>query len=304
MSSMVVVTLSYRPDFERFERLHKSVLAHTPDSVMHCVIVPQRDYSLFSRLSGPRLTVWPEPKLLPKGFIATGGLSALAGKIPAWPGTLRCSAVNLRHPWPPIRGWVLQQVLKFAACTAVEADSVVIIDSDVVLVRDIETGDFQRSGTIRLYENPNAITADMERHMAWTHTAHRLLGLPAPGPAPHPDYIGGIVSWDPRIVAACLERVEQVAGCSWGTAIGRELHISEFILYGTYVAHFGTQAQQGFVRPQTLCHSYWKPSPMTEQDAQDFLAAFPAGDLAVHVQSNSGTALKLVDELVNELSGR
>ena len=241
---------------------------------------------------------------MPAGFVATDSLSAVAGKIPGWPSTLRCSAVNLRHPWPPIRGWVLQQLLKLSASMVLGAEAIVVIDSDVVLVRDVEIGHFQRDEIVRLYEKPGAISTDMTRHMDWTHTAHRLLGIPDAGMALYPDYIGGIVSWDPRIVAMCLDRVEKIAGCSWGTAIGRELHFSEFILYGTYLSHFGTSAQRGFVGSRTLCHSYWKPSPMTQDDKDQFVGSFTDRDLAVHIQSNSGTAAGLVHEVVIELSRR
>lgn len=302
MTSIALLTLSYRPDFERFRRLHDSVREHTAEDVMHHVVVPRRDHAIFGELAGPRLKVWRESELLPAGFLPTDTLSSFAAKVPGWPGTLRCSAVNVRHPWPPIRGWVLQQLLKLSACPVLGVDAVIIVDSDVVLVRKLKAGDFHQAGAVRLFEHPGAIAPGMERHVAWTRTAHRLLGLPPPGPAPFPDYIGGIVSWDPGIVADCLKKIEEVSGRSWGTAIGRELHFSEFILYGTYLRHFGTPGELRFVRPATLCHSYWKPSPMSAQDAETFVQSFTDEDVAVHVQSNSGTALELVDDIVKGLS--
>ena len=95
---------------------------------------------------------------------------------------------------------------------------------------------------MRLYEKPGAVTAGMDRHVLWTRTAHRLLGLPAPESEVHPDYVAGIVTWDPELLAACLARIELVTGTSWASAVGSQLHFSEFILYGTFVRHFGTEA--------------------------------------------------------------
>lgn len=290
MNTIAILTPSFRPDFERLVKLHESVLEFTDSSVTHHVIVPRRDLPLFMALESPRLRVWSESDFLPAGFIATDGLAAVVKRMRFLPSMVRFSALNLRRPWPPVRGWVLQQVLKLSAAPKLGARAVVIIDSDVVLVRPMPAALFLRSGTVRLFEMPNAITGDMDRHVTWTRTAHRLLGLPDPAGPAYPDYVGGIVTWDPELVSACLARVEEVTGKSWATAIAAQLHFSEFILYGTYVRHFGSEQQVAFTEPSTLCHSYWDPAPLTGARVDRFIAAFGPTDIAVHIQSNSVTS--------------
>lgn len=304
VDTMAILTPSYLPDLQSFIRLHQSVLSTTDNRTRHHVIVPKRDYAAFTTIGSPRLDVWCEADFLPSGFVATDALAALRRRIPVLPRTINCSAVNLRRPWPPVRGWILQQILKLSAATQLNSDVVVIIDSDVVLVRQMPVETYVRNGAVRLYEKPGGITAGLDRHMRWTRTAHELLGLPwSPEPS-FPDYVGGIVSWDPEVVRGCLARIEQVSGSGWAGTVARRLHFSEFILYGTYVRHFGTESQRSFREPSTLCHSYWSPTPLLGQDAEAFVAAYSPADLAVHVQSNSGTPHQVIDAVLAGLAGR
>jgi hypothetical protein len=127
----------------------------------------------------------------------------------------------------------------------------------------------------------------MERHTKWEATSARLLGIPPP--AEHADYIAGLVTWDPALVAGCLARVDSVTGGGWASAVGSELHFSEFMLYGSFVNALGTSTQNSFVSDRTLCHSYWEPAPMSMEEAIRFVDALPEDDVAVHVQSNSRT---------------
>lgn len=304
MTSIGILTPSYRPDYDRLVRLHESVLEFTDESVLHHVIVPRRDLALFRELESSRLRVWAEADFLPTGFIATDGLAAMVKKAHLLPAALRFGALNLRRPWPPVRGWVLQQLLKLSASTKLGVSAVVIIDSDVALLRAMPAELFIRDGAVRLYEKPESITRAMNRHVMWTRTAHRLLGLPAPESSTHPDYVAGIVTWDPELVTGCLARIEKVSGRSWATAIGAELHFSEFILYGTYVQHFGSEQQRSFCQPSTLCHSYWESAPMTASGVEQFIAGFGPADVAVHIQSNSNTSEETSRQLFEALRSK
>jgi hypothetical protein len=127
----------------------------------------------------------------------------------------------------------------------------------------------------------------MERHTRWEATAARLLGIPAP--AEHADYIAGLVTWDPALVEGCLARVDSLTGSGWASAVGSELHFSEFMLYGTFVHALGTPKQNSFVSDRTLCHSWWEPSPLSMDQAIRFVDELSEDDVAVHVQSNSRT---------------
>lgn len=304
MKSIAILTPSYLPDLQSFVRLHESVLRCTEVETRHHVIVPRRDLEAFREIRSPRLQVWAESDFLPASFRPTDRLAALRRRLPILPSTINCSAINLRRPWPPVRGWILQQILKLSAATELQSDAVVIIDSDVILLRPMPAATYFQDDTVRLYEKPGAVTADLERHKRWTRTAYDLLGIPWQGEPSFPDYVGGIVSWDPNVVRDCRQRIESVTESDWATAVAGCLHFSEFILYGTYLRHFGTEGQLSFRGSSTLCHSYWSPSPLVGRGADSFLSAYDPRDLAVHVQSNSGTSQDVIDRIVAELASR
>src|SRR5215469_13511811 len=99
MARMAVITPSFAPDFELCVALNRSVLQNSLDTVHHHIIVPRSDLKLFARLAGPRTHIRCEADFLPRGFV----------RVP-----LSKFTVNLGRPFPPVRGWILQQVIKLA----------------------------------------------------------------------------------------------------------------------------------------------------------------------------------------------
>lgn len=300
-NTMAVVTPSYRPDFERFRRLHASVLRFTDDTVRHHVIVPSVDVALYRSIDSPRLTVWAYRDFLPRGIVATDRLAALARSLPFIPSTLNVSGVSRRRPWKPIRGWVLQQLVKLSAGDHVDADALAFVDSDVVVVREVHVADVIRDDAVRFYSVDGAISRSMDRHLLWCRHAHELLGVPWPDDDTFPDYVAGIVTWDPRLLHSCLARVEAVTGEPWAQAVTRYLHISEYILYGTYVRYFGTEHDRSYQTDISLAHSYWSPAPMGQAEADAFLAGFGPDHRAVHIQSTSSTDDALIRSIATHL---
>lgn len=304
MTGIAILTPSYLPDLNRFKRLHQSILRFTDEGTLHHVIVPRRDLEAFRGIGSTRLRVWSEADFIPRGFVPTDALAAFRRRIPVLPASFNCSAINLLHPWPPLRGWILQQILKLSAATQLGCHAVIVIDSDVVLVKPLTEETFIRKHVVRTYEKPGAVSAELGRHLGWTQAAYALLGIPWTEQADFPDYVGGIVSWDPQIVAGCLSRIEAVSGRDWASAVAGYLHFSEFILYGTYLRHFGTTIQRSFCEPSTLCHSYWSTVPLTDLGATAFVEAYSESDVAVHVQSNSGTSQELINRILLGLERR
>jgi hypothetical protein len=304
MSTLTVLTKSYLPDIGGFERLHESVLRFTDPEVRHDVVVPGREVAAFEavgrRLGSARLRVIAERELLPSSFVQTGMVARAVSRVGFLPAGARITAINRSRPWPPIRGWIMQQVIKLAAAAASETDVVVVIDSDVELIRPIDATTFMRDGVVRTYRRPGAITPDMVRHVEWSHTARRLLGVPDGSP-PFDDYIAGLISWDPDIVRRSTARVQEVHGQPWQTSIAGLLHFSENILYGTYLTTLATQVERSFCEDDTLCHSYWGTAPLQMSDVDAFVAGLKPSDVAVHVQSASGTSDAVLSRLLQEL---
>ena len=115
-----------------------------------------------------------------------------------------------------------------------------------------------------------------------------LLGLPAGSP-PYPDYVSSLMAWDPLIVRKLLQRMEVVTGRRWTDAIGRQLHFSEWTLYGVFVDEILGGPPRSLATEDSLCHAYWDEVPLSERSLQEFLATTGPDDVAVMISAKSRT---------------
>ncbi|GIJ27062.1 hypothetical protein Vqi01_22240 [Micromonospora qiuiae] len=275
MPRLAIITPSYAPDFELCADLHRSIQAHCVGPVQQHIIVPRRDRARFGQLAGA--LVHDVTEFLPRSM----------RKLPAVNGW-----VNLRRPFPPLRGWITQQIVKLAAAARSDADVVLLVDSDIEFVRPFGVDRFIRDGTVRFYRKPREIDARLPRHLLWHQVARNLLGLP-PAKPPFTDYVCWPAPWDPRIVRALLRRVESVTGRPWATAIGAQLHFSEEILYGVFVDEVLGAPANSYATDDMLCLGYSAEAALDEGGLAELLDQVSPDDIAVMISAKSGTPLPL-----------
>jgi hypothetical protein len=272
MVDLAVLTPSFRGDAALFADLHESVLANTAPSVVHHVVAPPSDAHLFRQYEGARCRVWTHRDLLPRSYLSVPYASGLT--------------LSVRRPWLPVRGWVVQQLMKMAGTAAIDARAVLIMDSDAVLLRELTLEQFTRDGRPWHFRRDLAVTAGMNRHLVWHQVARKLLGVSGGVSAPAPDYISPITVWDPAVVRDLMAHIADSTGRSWIDAVARELHVSEFILYGVFVDHVvgGIATFDG-----PLCHNYYGRVPLSREDARAFAEDMPATALGAMISSHSHT---------------
>jgi Family of unknown function (DUF6492) len=272
MDDLAVLTPSFRGDAGLFAELHHSVLANTPRSVVHHVVVPPEDAHLFREYEGERCRVLTHRDLLPRHCLPVPHASGLM--------------LNLRRPWPPVRGWVVQQIMKLAGTAGLDARTVLVADSDAVLVREVTLDELTQNGRLWLYRRDDAVTARMERHVRWHKVARKLLGLPGVATPPLPDYVSPIAAWDPVVVRSLTAHIEESTGRNWVDAVAGQLHVSEFVVYGLFADHI----VGGMVRRErALCHNYYERVPLGLADAVAFADEMPSDAIGVMISSHSGT---------------
>jgi hypothetical protein len=276
MTRMSIITKSFSSDFDLCANLHQSLLDYAPRSINYDIIVPRRDLWQFNQLACPRTNIRCMADLLPRSFL---------------PVRYSDFTINLRQPIPPVRGWILQQVVKLAAIAASTDDIVLVVDSDVEFVRPFGAGTFVRDGAVRFYRKPDEIGDGHPRHVIWHRVARELLGLP-PAKPPYPDYISAMVACDPAIVRKMLARVAATTGLPWATAIARQLHFSEWTLYGVFVDHFMGARATAFASEQPLCLAYYDRTPLDRDGIARFLGRLRPTDVAAMISSKSGTPLE------------
>jgi hypothetical protein len=273
--TLAVITPSYAPDLDLCGDLNASVLRYTPDDVRHYIITPARDVPLFSRLRGSRTEVLAVNDVLPRRIVTVP-------RANYW--------LNLRRPFPPIRGWMMQQLVKLQAASQLPAGRLLLVDSDVLLVRPVTAQTFVSAGRTRFYRRAAGVGGHMPRHLRWHDNARALLGLPLER-SPLPDYISAFNVWDQATVRALQAHIQRLTGRNWIDVIAAELDFSEFILYGVFVDKvLGDRAQ---VQPAAsmLCHSYWQPEPLNTAAADSFVRGLSSEDVAVMISAKSRTPL-------------
>lgn len=277
MTELAVITPTYREDAEIFADLHRSVLEFTPPDTVHHVFVPPRDKGMFAAYAGSRCRIWTVSELLPARY-----LHVRAGRAEAF--------VNARRPWMPVRGWIIQQAVKIAAAAQLDARTVLLADSDVVLVRPVRTQRFVTDGQPLLFREEKGVTADMDRHLIWHRVACRLFGLPPGPPPPLPDYISPFNFWNPAVVRAMQERIRDTTGRHWLDAFTAQLHISEFILYGVFVDEVLHASSPRPPADTTVCHNYWDRQPLDHEAAVAFAERLGPDAVAMMISAKSRTS--------------
>ena len=282
---MVVVTPSWARDLELFGDLHESVLRYFPKSVRHVVVTAERDQAAFRRFEGPRCELLCAGDILPR-------------HVKAVPRTW--ARVNLRRPAPPLRGWIVQQLVKLAIAEQLEEKVIVLADSDVVFIRPVTISTFAPHGQVRLFRKDGGVSDEMARHVRWHAVARGLLGLPPLPPPPLPDYITSPNTWDRDLVVAALRRIEYVTGRPWVTAVGRNVYFSECILYGVFADEIA-QSKASAISDDPLCHYYWDTVPLTPEAGVQWLGSIKPADVAVMIHSKSNTPMSVRRAMLAEI---
>lgn len=271
---MAFVTVSYGPDRDRCALLSRSLDALAP-SVAHWIVVDSADRDRFAGLANARTTV-----------ITTEDV------LPVWIRRLNTRTVGLRsNLWlqargKPIRGWLVQQLVKLAVAELLDADVLVHADSDVVLVRRFDVSSLvDREGHVRLCVDPDDIDARLPRHVRWHRNAERLLRIPS-APLPLPNFITSLVPWRRDNAVALLRQVERTTGRHWLRGIAGAWDISEYILYGRFVTDVLSSSGQ-FATASSLCRDYWSHAPLSDAELERLLDAVEDDEIAVSITARA-----------------
>jgi hypothetical protein len=277
--SFAICTISYAPDFERCALLARSIERFVTPPVTHYIVVDRVDFGLFRRLAGPRTKVLVTADFVPRW------LKQLPFMRRWW--------VSLKTL--PVRGWILQQAVKLALSEVLSEDVLVHVDSDVVFVRPFCLGSFVRGGLVRLYRVPG--DGRLASQAAWHRTALRLVGQP-PSDYSGARYIDNLIPWRRDNVLKLWKHLEQISGRPWIETILRQVHFSEYILYGVFVDRILAGQSGHYEDPISVSHSYWGQRPMSDVQLREFLAEIRPEHVAVMISGKAGMAVGQYEPLL------
>jgi len=142
-----------------------------------------------------------------------------------------------------------------------------------------------RDDKLMLFRAPGAGN-DPAQHR-WHRTAANVLGLPEReyfGAS----YIGSISAWRRDHLFELYERIQHTTGQNWFAALARQMHLSEYILYGIFVEFvLGEKSRHYFDAPD-ICHISWDYPMKTEADLERFFAEVRPQHVAFMLASNLG----------------
>jgi hypothetical protein len=278
MKRVAVVTPSYHRDLAWTRTLNASVLEFFPQTVKHYLVIDRRDLPLFRPLQNARTIVHTVEDVAPGGFFRVPFLKK------RW---------MLRAPVLPILGWLVQQVAKIAMASVLDEDIMVMVDSDVSFIRNVDLAMFSSpEGIARLYRRPGGILPSQANFIRWHENDCKLLGV-APDTAPMDDYVGNMISWDRKIALQMCARVESVTGEPWYVAFAKARGASEYLLYGNFVEKVIGVAGNAWIDNRSWCHTHWGRSPLDEASVRDFAQQLRVGDVAISIAGYSGTSDEL-----------
>lgn len=269
-----VMTASYVGDFDRCALLCESLDRFMQGQWHHYLLVEPRDVAIFKPLEGPRRTVISEADLFPRWLRSFPDPTAF-GRRRLW-----LSPFSV-----PLRGWHAQQIRRLALARHIDAEMLLSIDSDVVMVRAFDPSSMWSNGRMQMYRIDAGISDTMSEHHAWLAHAGHLLGLPATVTPAH-DYINTFIGWRVDTARALLDHIEATTGRNWVRAVVSSRAISECTIYGRFadeVLEGAGHAPSG----KSLCHMLWfrHTYPETLKGLEQFIRAMEPDQVAIGVQS-------------------
>ena len=281
-----IVTASYAADFDRARILCQSMDRHVSGHTRHILLVSDRDAALFRGLAGPRREIVAESEILPDWLHdLPDPLSFFRRRI--WLSTRT----------RPLRGWHVQQLRRIAIAHHADEDALFYCDSDVVFVRPFDCASLWQGRDLRLFRRDGRLDQPgHEEQIAWAKHAGNILGLPE-ADRPRHDYIATLIAWRSDSVRSMCRRISEVSGKHWVEAIASRREISECMIYGRYADEVAGSTGH-FHDATELCHIYWNGPKLDEAALRSFLEGLSQGQVAVGLQSFTGTSEELIRRIL------
>jgi hypothetical protein len=265
--SFAVVTPTYLPDLARCELLAESLDLCAPH-LPHYLIVDRRDRSAFNHLDGGKR------RLIESESLVGDWMWRLPGRKAFW--------VSLKAP--PVRGWIIQQILKIGAISAIPERTLVFCDSDTAFFRRFECDDLMIDGKVGLLDVD--FVNDSTRR--WTAVARRLLGL-SQYDGGYRNHVGNMICWNRDTVKAMQRQIETSTGMNWQVALSRTPSFSEYMVYGIFVREvLGYKVADQVPSVVPLVKSSWGAALTTDSAIDTFFADCDRRTVGVMIHSKDG----------------
>ena len=250
----------------------------------HYIIVETVDLELFRPLAGPRRTILEMEAILPKWIYHL----------------TRIPFVNNRSLWFSFRtgfmiGWHVQQLVKLEMAFQLNEEGLLYCDSDVFFVRPFEVSSLVENGKFRFFSTGLEFPEDVITNPKFSSVSAKQLGL-VKSVFPCRTYVENLVTWHRPTVLKLCAHIAQVSGKNWKVALGRNVIISEYALYGLYVDRILKGNAPVKTDHQTLCKTIWSKTQLSENELNQFCDTLEPHIVSIGVQSFAGIATERLEK--------
>jgi hypothetical protein len=232
----IIVTQSYKDDYEECKLLCESIDKFVPEKYSHFVFVDDSDRELFNNLKNSRRYILPKSIVLPKWLF----------KLP-----LKIKGHNVWiSPFTiPVRGWILQQVVKLGIFRYTCADCILNLDSEIVFIKPFREDLIIREGKLLLHRQTREW--NYHRRGQYIKSAARILNIKNDDRLWKSWYMSSNFCFTRDNLVALAGKIEHGAlFSSWELPLLNCIRFSEYMLYGLFVEHvIGIENSGHFASP-------------------------------------------------------
>jgi len=248
-ASPTLLTVTWSGDLSHFamlrESLSRSALADCP----HLVIVQSEDLPLFNQFRAPGLTLQASAEVLPAKVEARRLDARHQQRRWGRRGTILAGSLARHVGWPRwarYTGWHTQQLCKLAAAASSSTQTIVAMDSDLIVTPHAHISDFVavpselgQGQAVRCFEHWQSKEQLSRKVQHWQQSAHRLLQLPAHNEGNADAYYDTPFIFDRDAVRAMLAWLELRYQQPWWQSLidCPPRQWSEFGLYRAWLRH-------------------------------------------------------------------
>jgi Family of unknown function (DUF6492) len=291
-SRWAIITPSYRGDFERCRLLCRSMDVFVKGNWHHYIIVETVDLKLFQSLAGAQRTILEMETLLPSSF------HHLA----------RIPIINNRSLWFSwgtrfMAGWHVQQLIKMQMAFQLSEHGLLYCDSDVFFVRHFDVSALNENGQYRYFSTSVPIDEDTIPNPKYISVSARILGIKG-NAFPSATYVDNLITWHSPTVRAMCAHISNASGRDWRVALGREIFLSEYSLYGLYVDRIFKDHSHLRLDSSTFCKTVWHRGAMDDAALDLFCSEVGGSLVALGVQSFAGIAVERLEQQLQKAIAR
>ena len=276
--SFAIITPSYFADIKCCSLLAESVQKYAPESTKHYLIIPAKDYELFKPLESKKTKIVFEETLMP------GWLKPLPFTRKWW----------FSFKTLPVRNWIRQQIIKLSTNSFTDASYYIFMDSDTFFTKAFEPEKLiDSNGKAPLFSE--AIEHN-DHYQSWFDSSAKILGLKEPLSSTQ-NYVGNFLFWTREDLLALQIHIESIHGCSWQEMVCRQIHFSEYTLYGIFIEKIRKQQSKHYIDPTIRTVNYWKETPASQSDLDKLRDELNDTHVGAMVSAKSNTPLERIRDV-------